>query len=178
MCVFAFITACGARLGDEVLAANAVLMNFQFLLPGAGRHGPCGRGLVGRAAGDRAGLLRAAARCAGQSRAAAVTLAYLVAGPALIGLLTSLEPVREVALRYLPWLIALPLISVWSFLYDGVYVGITRSREMMLVMVASAAGLFLPAWYPFSDLGNRPCGWRSRCSWPGGASACTRGSAA
>jgi len=160
MFVFAFITARGARLGDEFLAANAVLMNFQLLLSYAlDGMAHAAEALVGRAAGarDRAGLLRAVARTLRWSvgMAAIFTLIYLAAGTRLIDLLTGIDAVRDLARTYLPWLIVLPLISVWSFLYDGVYVGITRSREMMLVMVGSAACLFLPAWYLFADLGNQ-----------------------
>ncbi len=160
MFVFAFITARGARLGDEFLAANAVLMNFQLLLSYAlDGMAHAAEALVGRAAGarDRAGLLRAVARTLRWSvgMAAIFTLIYLAAGTRLIDLLTGIDAVRDLARTYLPWLIVLPLISVWSFLYDGVYVGITRSREMMLVMVGSAAFLFLPTWYLFADLGNQ-----------------------
>jgi MATE family multidrug resistance protein len=46
------------------------------------------------------------------------------------------------------------LISVWSFLYDGVFVGATRSKEMMLVMVGSMLVIFLPTWFFSSTLGN------------------------
>ena len=160
MFVFAFITARGARLGDAVLVANAVLMNFQLLLSYAlDGMAHAAEALVGRAAGarDRAGLLRAVARTLRWSvgMAAAFTIFYLAAGNWLIDLLTGIDAVRNVARAYLPWLIVSPLISVWSFLYDGVYVGITRSREMMVVMVASTVGLFLPAWYLFADLGNQ-----------------------
>lgn len=160
MFVFAFITARGARLGDTVLAANAVLMNFQMLLAYAlDGMAHAAEALVGKAAGarDRAGLLRAVARTLRWSlgMAVAFTFAYLVAGTRLIDVMTGIDTVRETARVYLPWLIASPLISVWSFLYDGVYVGITRSREMMAVMVLATVGLFLPVWYLFADLGNQ-----------------------
>lgn len=160
MFVFAFITARGARLGDVVLAANAVLMNFQLLLSYAlDGMAHAAEALVGKAAGarDRAGLKRAVARTLRWSlgMAVAFTVAYLLAGTRLIDLMTGIESVRETARVYLPWLIVSPLISVWSFLYDGVYVGITRSREMMVVMVLSTLGLFLPAWYLFAEMGNQ-----------------------
>jgi MATE family multidrug resistance protein len=72
----------------------------------------------------------------------------------LIAALTDLPEIRDAATRYLPWLIASPLISVWSFLYDGVYVGATRAREMRNIMVFSAFAVFLPAWYLLQGLGN------------------------
>jgi len=156
MFVFAFITARGARLGELILAANAVLMNFQFLqayaLDGIAY---AAEALVGKALGRRDidGLQQAVRRCLTWSLGFALlfTLAYWLGGRLLIELLTGIDAVRSTAERYLPWLVLLPLISVWSFLYDGVYVGATRSREMMLVMAGSALLLFLPAWY----LGDR-----------------------
>ena len=46
------------------------------------------------------------------------------------------------------------MISVWSFLYDGVYVGATRARAMRDIMVASTLLVFLPAWYLLQGFGN------------------------
>jgi MATE family multidrug resistance protein len=57
-------------------------------------------------------------------------------------------------MRYLPWMIASPLVSVWCFLYDGVYVGATRAKEMRNIMVFSTRFVFLPAWYFLQPLGN------------------------
>jgi MATE family multidrug resistance protein len=159
MLVFAFVTAQGARMGDTVLAANAVLMNFQYLMSYAlDGIAHAAEALVGRATGarDRAGLLLAVRRCLEWSLgfSTCFSVAYWLGGRELIAVLTTVEAVRSTAGEYLPWLILSPLVSVWSFLYDGVYVGITRSREMMLVMVGSALLLFLPAWLLSRGLGN------------------------
>ena len=86
--------------------------------------------------------------------AAGFALMYALGGPLLIGLLTDLPEVRETTTRYLPWLVISPLVSVWSFLYDGVYVGATRAREMRDIMLISAFAVFLPAWYLLQGLGN------------------------
>jgi MATE family multidrug resistance protein len=67
--------------------------------------------------------------------------------------LTDLTDVRDAALRYLPWLIASPLISVWSFLYDGVFVGATRAREMRDIMIGSAV-VFIAVWFATTGWGN------------------------
>jgi MATE family multidrug resistance protein len=72
----------------------------------------------------------------------------------IIALLTDIVEIKEVALRYLPWMIALPLVSVWCFLYDGIYVGATRAREMRNIMILSVLFVFLPAWYVLQPLGN------------------------
>jgi MATE family multidrug resistance protein len=114
--------------------------------------------LVGKAVGQRRrdALERAVALCLKWSLifAAGLSVAYLLLGPLVINVLTDLPDVRETASRYLPWMIASPLVSVWSFLYDGVYVGATRAREMRNIMVFSALVVFLPAWFVLQPLGN------------------------
>ena len=39
-------------------------------------------------------------------------------------------------------------------MYDGVFVGATRSREMMVVMAGSMLLVFLPTWFGLSEYGN------------------------
>ena len=159
MFTFAFVTVQGARMGSVFLAANALLMNFQWLtayaLDGIAN---AAEALVGKAVGARehAGMLRAIRRTLAWSLAfgALFSLVFWVAGPSIVRTLTSLPDVRATALEYLPWMTLLPLISVWSFFYDGVYVGATLSREMRVVMTASAFLIFVPAWFLTRDLGN------------------------
>jgi len=159
MFILSFITAQGARLGANVLAANAILMNFQ-LLTALGLDGlaHAAEALVGKAVGEkrRDALIHAVNLALKWSVifAAGFTVLYIIAGPLIISVLTDLQDVRDTALRYLPWMIASPLISVWCFLYDGVYIGATRAREMRNVMVFSAVFVFLPAWYLSQPLGN------------------------
>ncbi|MGI9262842.1 MAG: MATE family efflux transporter, partial [Woeseiaceae bacterium] len=69
-------------------------------------------------------------------------------------LLTDIPEVIEVADAYAPWLVLMPMVAVWSYLYDGVFVGATRAREMRDIMVASTFLVFMPAWYVFEFLGN------------------------
>jgi len=159
MFTFAFVTVQGARMGSVFLAANALLMNFQWLtayaLDGIAN---AAEALVGKAVGarDREGLRRAVGRTLAWSLgfAALFSLAFWLAGPALVRTLTGLPEIRAAALEYLPWLIVLPLISVWSFFYDGVFVGATLSREMRVVMTWTAFLVFLPVWYFTRHLGN------------------------
>jgi MATE family multidrug resistance protein len=134
-------------------------MNFQYLTAfGLDGIAHAAEALVGKAIGEkqREALKVAVSLSLKWSLifAAGFTLIYFVGGPLLIAALTDLPEIRDAATRYLPWLIASPLISVWSFLYDGVYVGATRAREMRNIMVFSAFAVFLPAWYLLQGLGN------------------------
>ncbi len=159
MFTFGFVTAMGARLGTLVLAANAILMNLQNLLSfGLDGLAHAAEALTGKAVGgrDRAALRRAVALSLRWSVAVAAgfSAAYALVGPWFVRLLTDLPEVRATTYQYLPWLIASPLISVWSFLYDGVFVGATKAREMRDIMLVSTLLVFLPAWYLLQGLGN------------------------
>ena len=159
MFTIAFVTAQGTRMGGLILAANAILMQLQNLTAfGLDGLAHAAEALVGKAVGQRRRdvLERSVTLCHRWSLifAAGFSAAYFLLGPHLINVLTDLPAVRETTLRYLPWMIVSPLVSVWSFLYDGVYVGATRAREMRNIMVFSAFGIFIPAWFVLQPLGN------------------------
>ncbi|MGA7296725.1 MAG: hypothetical protein WBW92_04340 [Rhodanobacteraceae bacterium] len=60
---------------------------------------------------------------------------------------------RQTAYPFLPYLAALPLFALWGYLFDGLFVGATRAREMRNAMLLSAAGFALLAWL-LRPLGN------------------------
>ena len=154
---FAYFTAEGARLGDVLLAANAVLMNFQLLMAHAlDGFANAAQAMVGRAVGaaDRAEL-RAAIRVS--SFWAAVTAAlfvavYAVAGAGIVALLTGIEEVRIAAGEYLPWAAAMPALSVAAFQFDGIFLGATLGRQLRNMMIVSVAvylvlcAVLIPLW--------------------------------
>ncbi|MDN5864462.1 MAG: MATE family efflux transporter [Gammaproteobacteria bacterium] len=159
MFVFGFFTAAGARLGTVILAANALLLNFQNVLSYAlDGFAHAAEALSGRAigAGEREDFDRVLKAALVWSLALAVifTGIWAGAGEAIIRLLTDLPEVREAAKRYLPWVVLLPLVAVWAFLLDGIYIGATRAAAMRNSMLVSAFACFLPAWYLSRSLGN------------------------
>jgi MATE family multidrug resistance protein len=157
--VFAFFTREGARYGDLTLAANSILMKFYLLMALAlDGFNHAAEALIGKAVGARSkDIFHKAVSLALKWSFAfglAFTLFYWLAGQLLINLLTDIEPVRELALVYLPWMIALPLISVWCFLLDGVFIGATRGPEMRNAMLICTFVFYLPIWYVFQFMGN------------------------
>ncbi len=156
---FAWFTAQGARMGNVLLAANAVLLNFQmFMAYGLDGFAHASEALIGSAvgAGDRQ-LLRRAVRTTtiwAFGTAALFALVYAGAGRMIIAVLTSIPEVRATAAIYLPWVAVSPLISVWSFQLDGIFIGATRTPEMRNGMLISL-GLFLAAgWFLIPRMGN------------------------
>ena len=159
MFAFGFLIAQSSRQGQIILAANAVLMQFQYLMAYAlDGFANAAEALVGKAIGarDRKAFRQAVRVSLTWSLivAAIFSLVFLLFGRGIINLLTTLPDVRAATYLYLPWIIVSPLLSVWSFLYDGVYVGGTRAREMRNTMLFSVLIIYLPAFYVLQPLGN------------------------
>ena len=159
MFAFAFVTAAGARLGGLILAANAVLMNLlhlvSFALDGLAH---AAEALVGKATGakDRQALQRSVLLTLRWSLWFAIgfSILFWFTGPVFVRLLTDIPEVVDTTLTFLPWMILTPVIAFWAYLYDGVFVGATRAREMRNSMVLSTFVVFVPAFFAFRFLGN------------------------
>ncbi|HKJ18006.1 MAG TPA: MATE family efflux transporter [Xanthomonadales bacterium] len=156
---FAFFTAMGARLGPLELAANALLINLQYFMSyGLDGFALAAEALVGKAKGmgERRYLELAVKRCLQWTLLVAVLFsgAYALTGNMVIAWLTDIEAIRQTAAVFMPWMILSPLVSAWSFLYDGVLIGATWTREMRNSMVFSTFVVYVPAWYFLQDLGN------------------------
>lgn len=148
---FGWFAHSGAIEGDAILAANAVLLNLHQLASyGLDGFAHATETLVGAAVGGRRKaalrrIIKAAFMWSGLV-ALLFTVCYALAGPSIIFLLTDQEDIRAVAARFLPYVIALPLVSVTSFMLDGVFIGAMRTREMRDSMFASTI-VFLATAY-------------------------------
>jgi multidrug resistance protein, MATE family len=145
---YAWFTRAGARSGDAILAANAVLLNFHWIASyGLDGFANASEALVGEAIGaGRRDDYRAVLRACGVSAfavAALISLAYLLFGHQIIAIFTNQAPIRGLAAQFLPWIVLLPIVSVWSFLFDGVFIGATRAPELRNSMLISFAGFLL-----------------------------------
>jgi multidrug resistance protein, MATE family len=155
---FLFFTAQGARAGDAILAANAVLNNFllisAFFLDGLAN---AAEQLCGRAygAGDRSAFSSAVRLVIlwGFGFAVAVAATFALFGPQLIRAMTASEEVRQNARDYLWFVIASPLLAVFAFAYDGIFIGATWARDMRDLMVISLL-IFLATWFALRSFGN------------------------
>jgi MATE family multidrug resistance protein len=156
--VFLFFTSQGARAGDVTLAANAVLNNFllvsAFFLDGLAN---AAEQLCGRAYGARDRIaFSTAVRLVilwGFVFALVVTAAYALFGFGLIDIMTASEDVRRSARGYLWFVVLSPVLAVFAFAYDGVFIGATWAREMRNLMLLSLV-TFLAAWLALRSFGN------------------------
>lgn len=156
--VFLLIAIQGARLGESTVAANALLLNGLMLtayaLDGLAHavEALCGHAI---GAHDRQALRRALVVAGGWSLLVSIGFAavFLLGGHVFIDLQTDIDSVRSAAYPYLPYLALLPLVAVWSYLLDGLFIGATRAREMRNAMLVSVV-IALPFAWMASGLGN------------------------
>lgn len=145
---FGAVTVFGARLGSEVVAVNAVLMTMlTFTAYALDGFAYAVEAHSGQAYGARDGskllaVWRAACRQAGVV-ALAFALIYALLGEHIVALLTSLPELQQLADRYVLWQAVLPVIGVWCYLLDGMFIGATRGAEMRNSMAVAAAGFAL-----------------------------------
>lgn len=156
--VFFLITVQGTRLGDATVAANALLLNgltlAAYALDGMAHavEALCGHALGAR---DRDALRRSLLVAGTWSLLASVGFAlfFLLGGHWFVSMLTDIADVRELAVSFLPYLAVLPLLAVWSYLLDGLFIGATRAREMRDAMLIALI-LALPLAWMLQDMGN------------------------
>lgn len=156
---FSWFTAQSATLGELVLAANSILLHLQtFMAYGLDGFAHAAESLTGEASGARnRRRFRLAVRMTtlwAGIVALAVAAIYLVAGPWLLTLFSDQAPVLEVAGKYLPWMILSPLVSVWSYQLDGIFIGSGNTREMQNAMALSTAIFVALTWMLLPWLGN------------------------
>lgn len=145
--VFTFITAASGRISDEILAVDALLLQFftlfSYVMDG---FAYAGEALVGRYVGARAPrALRATVRCLllwGLGLTLLFTALYALWGEYFLmlfsedaGLIAATEP-------YMFWVLVIPVCGFAAFLFDGIFVGATASRTMRNTMFVASAAFF------------------------------------
>jgi MATE family multidrug resistance protein len=132
-------------------AANAILMNFfAFVSYGLDGFANTAQTLVGAAIGagsrDRYRQAIRDTTLWALVLAAGASLVLVLLGPWLIALYSVNSLVQSMATTYLPWMVAMPLLAVWCFQLDGIFVGATRSREMRNGMILALLGTLIALW--------------------------------
>lgn len=151
VCVSTWFTVAGTSMGDVTLAANALLMQFfvvfSYVMDG---FAYAGEALGGRYVGARCLRAFLALRRRlffwGAGLAMAFTLVYLGLGGSILRLLTSEPMVLAVAGSVLPLACLIPLAGFPAFIYDGLFIGATATRQMLQSMVVAAGTFFLLEW--------------------------------
>ena len=156
MVVYVGFTSIAGYYGDTELAVSSILMKlfmlFSFFVDG---FAYAGEALVGKIIGEGKGKddVRCTmydVRCTELERCVRLlfrwsmgvglffTLIYALWGEECIGLLTDDHDVLAASIRYMGWLIAMPIISTLAFMWDGIYVGATAGKQIRNAMIYAA----------------------------------------
>jgi MATE family multidrug resistance protein len=149
---FSFFTAKSAEFGEDILAANTILMQFWNILAfGVDGFAFAAESLVGRFFGarDEQGLKTAIRYIFywGMGLGFLYTLVYFIFGNEIIGIFTNKEALILLASSYLWWTIAAPLINSVCYIWDGIYIGATSSAAMRNSTIVATILVFMPAFY-------------------------------
>lgn len=161
--VTTFFTSTGARQGDVILAVNTLLMQlftlFSYIMDG---FAYAAEALSGRYIGacDLARLRHAVRNLFGWGIGMALlfTALYGIGGERFLSLLTNDEEVIQVAGEYFYWVLAIPLAGLAAFLWDGILIGATATRQMLYAMIVAAGGFF-GIYYFFSGATDNHILW-------------------
>ncbi len=153
---FGFFIFQSAKGGDLTLAANQILIQFLHITAYAlDGFAFAAEALVGQALGARrrATFRRGAILTSqwGLGCVAALALAFWLSGPTLIETMTTAPDVREVANDYLFWVALAPLVGLPAWMFDGIFIGATRTRDMRRGML-EAFVVYLAAWAMLTPL--------------------------
>ena len=157
MAVMLFFTATGARSGNMTLAVNALFMQL-YLLYSHFMDGfaYAGEALVGKYAGaaDKHSLRRCVSHLFawGWSLAAIFAFAYGVFNHEVMSLFSDKPEVVAFAAAYRWWIALAPIAGMAAFIWDGVFVGLTATRQMLLSL-AGATAVYFAIYFlsPFPD---------------------------
>lgn len=154
-----FMTFQGIRLGQQVAATNAILMQFFVLIAlGLDAVAYAVEALVGEAKGQKSAARVLRNVLIGLLWSSLFALLYALVfwggGEFIIQMLTDQTLLQQSTLNYMVVIVLLPIIAHWCFLLDGVYIGLTRARAMRDSMLLSALFVYFPLWYVMSESGN------------------------
>lgn len=153
--VTTFFTSTGARQGDVILAVNTLLMQlftlFSYIMDG---FAYAGEALAGRFIGAKNDVgLRKCIRLLflwGIGLSLSFTILYAFLGRDFLGLLTNDTSVIKASGDYFYWVLAIPLCGFSAFLWDGIFIGATATRQMLCSMLVASATFFI-IYYLFID---------------------------
>lgn len=143
-----WFTRTGARLGSDILAANALLMQlfmlFSFFMDGFAYAGEAIAGKeLGAGRHKNITVLEKDLMKWGVVLSIAGVIIYFFCGELILGILTKEKSVIAVAADYLPWAVTIPLFGFMAFIYDGIFIGLSLTRKLLLSMVFAIAVFFI-----------------------------------
>ena len=154
-----YFTSAGARQGATILAVNTLLMQlyllFSYIMDG---FAFAGEALGGRywGARDMDTYQDVVRRLFGWGAMMTILFSaiYVVGGKSFLGLLTDEPQVVEASQAYVWWAYLIPTAGVAAFIWDGLFIGTTKTRGMLLSSAIATLVFFVTATVTIGIMGN------------------------
>ncbi len=152
-----FFTSAGARQGDMLLSVNTLLMTFftlfSYVMDGFANAGEalCGKYDGSTSPQSLQAVIRHLFRW-GWLMVVLFTAVYALGGRGFLGLLTDEASVVDAAMEYLPWALLIPVAGMAAFVYDGIFIGLLKTRGMLVASAVATVVFFglyfalFPVW--------------------------------
>ncbi len=149
---FSFFTARSAAENDSILAVNTLLLQFLFIFSYfIDGFAYAAESLVGKFTGAKDPVrLRSVIRYLfvwGFLLSIPFTIIYLIWNEPVLRILTDNQSLISLAREYMPWVVAVPLLSFAAFIWDGVFIGATTAAPMRNTLFVATFLVFLPTYF-------------------------------
>jgi MATE family multidrug resistance protein len=164
---FLWFTYLGSQIGEDYIAANAILINLVFLSAFIlDAYAFSTEGMVGYSLGKKdINLFKKIVKNSfilSSITGLIISIIYFLINNLVIELMSDIEEIRNLSSSYAVWLIIMPLISSFCFQFDGIFIGVSQTKELRNAMIFSVF-CYLTISLFLTDLMGNTGVWISLC---------------
>ena len=164
---FLWFTYLGSQIGEDYIAANAILINLFFLSAFIlDAYAFSTEGMVGYSLGKKdINLFKKIVKNSfilSSITGLIISIIYFLINNFVIELMSDIEEIRNLSSSYELWLIILPLISSFCFQFDGIFIGVSQTKELRNAMIFSVFCYLIISIFLTDLMGNTGV-WISLC---------------
>ena len=164
---FLWFTYLGSQIGEDYIAANAILINLVFLSAFIlDAYAFSTEGMVGYSLGKKdITLFKKIVQNSfilSSITGLIISIIYFLINNFVINLMSNIEEIRNLSSSYAVWLIIMPLISSFCFQFDGIFIGVSQTKELRNAMIFSVFSYLVISIFLTGLMGNTGV-WISLC---------------
>ena len=164
---FLWFTYLGSQIGEDYIAANAILINLVFLSAFIlDAYAFSTEGMVGYSLGKKdITLFKKIVQNSfilSSITGLIISIIYFLINKFVINLMSNIEEIRNLSSSYAVWLIIMPLISSFCFQFDGIFIGVSQTKELRNAMIFSVFSYLVISIFLTGLMGNTGV-WISLC---------------
>jgi MATE family multidrug resistance protein len=139
---FLWFTYLGTQIGEDYIAANTILINLVFLSAFIlDAYAFSTEGMVGYSLGKKdLSLFKTIIKNSfilSSITGLIISIVYFLTNQYVINLMSDIEKIRVLSSQYVIWLIILPFIASFCYQFDGIFIGVSQTKELRNAMIFS-----------------------------------------